>query len=376
MGAKKRTRQQIQSDLAIIAEQYLMARTHENITKHLAELRGVENYISRSQVTKDIKKLVKMWKKQAMDFLQERIFIELAKLDKREEICWDNYNEAMAAWHESKKYIKIQSTSKGKKDKQRQKKKREREEYPPSYIRAFHLVNGFTYPFSNGFDKTKCYVIRGTKTKKDTDRGLNIVYKIGRTEDVDRRMTELKKKYEGELTLELIKVFDYDIEFYVHRLFKDKRLDGKGELFDLDSEDLRLISMFQCSENPNYKLFLDPKSERRFMPEEEEDDNPDSIEQSNVEIKTPGDSRYLSAAKGWISEINKITIIRAKILGYEQLSLNMKVEGEVQIKSQTSQTNITVIPMPVVHPIQEPNQNVQHLLPKSLDDFEEAIVED
>lgn len=116
-GRKRRTNQQIEKDKIVIADYYLKAYTHVQITEKLCEIRNDPLYISRPVVTTTIGKLLNAWKAEQSFLIDKKIFAELEKLDMQENTAWKNYYEAERAWEQSKKALKIQSKTEGKKKK-------------------------------------------------------------------------------------------------------------------------------------------------------------------------------------------------------------------------------------------------------------------
>lgn len=113
----RRTKGEKLADLPVIAEQFMRGETHEAIRCELCKLRANENYISRSTITRDVKKIVDAWKKRETGFINDRMYIELMKLDKRESDSWNIIDELRDAWQKSKDFIKTTDTQIGRKEK-------------------------------------------------------------------------------------------------------------------------------------------------------------------------------------------------------------------------------------------------------------------
>lgn len=88
MYVANRTKQQRDNDLVRISKLYLQGHTQLEI----ANIIGV----SRQQITYDIKQLYLEWKRERIDVFEERLLLELSKLDHLE-------SEAWKAWENSKR---------------------------------------------------------------------------------------------------------------------------------------------------------------------------------------------------------------------------------------------------------------------------------
>lgn len=112
----KRSPAEIKADSVFIAELYLKENTHQQITDKLCELRGDEDYISRSTVTRDLQKMVKEWEQLRNDFINDAKLNALIKIDNMESKLWDMYDEMIDAWERSKEFSLSKSQQIGKKD--------------------------------------------------------------------------------------------------------------------------------------------------------------------------------------------------------------------------------------------------------------------
>ena len=88
MAIQIRTEQQRNSDLVRISKLYLQGHTQLEIAQQIG--------VSRTQISYDIKQLFLEWKRERIDVFEERLLIELSKLDHLE-------SEAWKAWENSKK---------------------------------------------------------------------------------------------------------------------------------------------------------------------------------------------------------------------------------------------------------------------------------
>lgn len=88
MAIQIRTEQQRNSDLVRISKLYLQGHTQLEIAQQIG--------VSRTQISYDIKQLFLEWKRERIDVFEERLLIELSKLDHLE-------SEAWKAWENSKR---------------------------------------------------------------------------------------------------------------------------------------------------------------------------------------------------------------------------------------------------------------------------------
>jgi len=111
----KRSEAEIKSDAPLIAELFLRGDTHQEITDKLCLKRKVEGYVTRTTVTRDLQKIVKDWQEQKIDFIEDKMLIELTKIDKLESKLWTMYDEMMEAWQKSKEFTLTEERQIGKK---------------------------------------------------------------------------------------------------------------------------------------------------------------------------------------------------------------------------------------------------------------------
>lgn len=96
--APKRSEQQKESDRAFIAGEIVKCTQIREIARKLNERNIAENRgytLHHTQIFWDLKIIYKEWKEQRSEFIEEKIELELAKLDKIEMECWE-------AWERSK----------------------------------------------------------------------------------------------------------------------------------------------------------------------------------------------------------------------------------------------------------------------------------
>jgi hypothetical protein len=92
----KRGPGQMESDKLFIAGLLVKSVTIREITRRLNEHNTERGYsLSHVQVYKDIKSIYQEWKEAKNDLIDTKMDLELAKLDKMEDECWD-------AWERSK----------------------------------------------------------------------------------------------------------------------------------------------------------------------------------------------------------------------------------------------------------------------------------
>ena len=78
MAIQIRTEQQRNSDLVRISKLYLQGHTQLEIAQQIG--------VSRTQISYDIKQLFLEWKRERIDVFEERLLIELSKLDQVVEV--------------------------------------------------------------------------------------------------------------------------------------------------------------------------------------------------------------------------------------------------------------------------------------------------
>jgi len=94
MALWKRTDQDREDDANYIAELFVKNLSVREITRQLNERNakaGKGYAISFQQVHQDIKKILAEWKEERTEFVDDRINIELQKLDRIEKECWDGW---------------------------------------------------------------------------------------------------------------------------------------------------------------------------------------------------------------------------------------------------------------------------------------------
>lgn len=91
MAKKQRTSFQREKDLITIANLYLQGQTQAQI--------GVKLKLSRQQIGYDIKEIIQEWRAEYIEDINEKITIELNKINLVESECW-------LAWEKSKKVKK------------------------------------------------------------------------------------------------------------------------------------------------------------------------------------------------------------------------------------------------------------------------------
>lgn len=92
----KRTELQRDSDMAFVAERWVMSVPIRRIAQELNARNIDRGYsLSHVQVYNDIKEIYERWKMDRIEFVDAKIDLELAKLDKIEAECWE-------AWERSK----------------------------------------------------------------------------------------------------------------------------------------------------------------------------------------------------------------------------------------------------------------------------------
>ena len=97
-SAPKRSEQQKQSDRAFIAGEIVKCTQIREIARKLNEKNQVEGRgytLHHTQIFWDLKVIYKEWREQRSEFIEEKMELELAKLDKIETECWE-------AWERSK----------------------------------------------------------------------------------------------------------------------------------------------------------------------------------------------------------------------------------------------------------------------------------
>lgn len=94
-GAKGRTIDQKEADLATVADLLTKGWTHHNIAVELCRIHGDEKYISRSSVTEDANLLLRRWRQYSALTMDEMKGEHLARLQKLEAYAWERLETLM-----------------------------------------------------------------------------------------------------------------------------------------------------------------------------------------------------------------------------------------------------------------------------------------
>jgi hypothetical protein len=104
MSAVRRTKEQRENDLEIIAKLFIQKRTHEEIAAHLRANRPYR--VSRHIVSYDLGEIMERWRTTALNSVQAWKMEQLARLNVLEREAWD-------AWERSQKDRSSKSQSVG-----------------------------------------------------------------------------------------------------------------------------------------------------------------------------------------------------------------------------------------------------------------------
>ncbi len=94
-GAKARTIDQKEQDLAIVSQMLFVGRTHQEIADQLCALHRDPAWITRSNISRDADLLLRRWRELSTSDIAEAKGRELARLDAIERRAWERI-EALA----------------------------------------------------------------------------------------------------------------------------------------------------------------------------------------------------------------------------------------------------------------------------------------
>lgn len=94
MATNKRTKAQRENDAKILAELLIKNTPIREMTLVINTQRLGMYQLSFQQVHYDIKKIIDQWRAEREEFVTERIYLELAKIDKIESECWNEWERS------------------------------------------------------------------------------------------------------------------------------------------------------------------------------------------------------------------------------------------------------------------------------------------